>query len=331
MDKIRIGFIGCGGIAHLHMERLDKIEEAEVVALADTNPSMMETFVERAQKFSSKLKNAQKFTDYKEMLNRVKLDAVGIFSPHTFHFQQAMDSLDRGLHLLMEKPMVCKVEHAKKLIAKAEEKKKIVLVSYQRHYMPAFRYMRETISSGEFGEVRFISALQTQWWYEPYKGTWRQTQELSGGGQLNDSGSHLVDAILWMTGLVSDEVFGYIDNLDTPVDINSAISVKFKNGAQGTFTVVAESPVWWEDITIGGNNGVFFYRNGILFHQKGEANKAPEQVTLPVPTSNPDANFINVILGKEKNESPAIGGLRVIELTEAAWESAKIGKPVKVK
>jgi len=155
---IRIGFIGCGGIANGHMQRLEKIEDAEVVALTDPNPSMME----RLQKAFPKLAGVQKFADYKEMLEKVKLDAVGIFSPHTLHFQQAMDCLDRGLHLLMEKPMVCKVEHARKLIAKAEQKKRVVLISYQRHYMPQFRYMREIIQKGELGEVRFIAALQTQ-------------------------------------------------------------------------------------------------------------------------------------------------------------------------
>jgi len=324
---VRIGFIGCGGIANGHMQRLTPIEEAEVTALADPNPAM----IERIQKNFPKLAGAKVFSDHREMLDKAGLDAVGIFSPHTVHFQQAMDSLGKGLHLLMEKPMVCKVEHAKKLIAEAEAKKKVVLLSYQRHYMPAFRYIREVIRKGEFGEVRFISALQTQQWYKGCKGSWRQTQELSGGGQLNDSGSHLIDIIFWMTGLQAAEIFGYIDNLDTPVDINSAITVKFKNGAEGTYSVVAESPVWWEDITIWGTKGVFFYRNGVLWHQKGEMNKNPEQVELPAQVSDPDRNFINVILKNEENESPAVGGLRVIELTEAAWESGRTGKPVKVK
>ena len=329
MAKIRMGFIGCGNIARGHMQRLGETREAEVGALADTNLAM----INKIQKAFPKLKDAKVFADYREMLDKVKLDAVGIFSPHTLHFQQAMDSLDKGLHVMLEKPMVCKVEHAKKLIAKIKEKKKVVLLSYQRHYMPAFRYMKDVISSGKLGEVRFVSAMQSQNWYVSYRGTWRQTQELSGGGQLNDSGSHLIDIILWTTGLSPLEVFGYIDNVGTPVDINSAISVKFKNGAQATIAVVAESTTFLENITIWGTKGILFslYDYKTLLHQKGKLNKAPEEVKLPQPTSNPDANFINVILKKEKNESPPIGGLRVIELTEAAWESGHTGKPVKVK
>jgi len=327
LDKVRIGFIGCGGISNGHIQRLTPIEEAEVTALADTNPAN----AEKLKQGFPKLAGARIFSDYREMLDKAELDAVGIFSPHTVHFQQAMDSLGKGLHVLMEKPMVCKVEHAKKLIAEAEKKKKVVLLSYQRHYMPAFRYMREVIQKGDLGEVRFLSALQTQQWYKGCKGSWRQTQELSGGGQLNDSGSHLIDIIFWMTGLQAAEIFGFIDNLDTPVDINSAITVKYRNGAEGTYSVVAESPTWWEDITIWGTKGMFFYRNGVLWHQKGEANKAPEQPVLPAQVSDPDRNFINVILKNEQNESPAAGGLRVIELTEAAWESGRTGKPVKVK
>ena len=150
---------------------------------------------------------------------------------------------------------------------------------------------------------------------------------------MNDSGSHLIDIILWMTGLQPQEVFGYIDNVDTPVDINSALSVKFKNGAEASVAIVAESPTFFEDVAIWGTKGVlqFYFLSGKVLHQKGEMNKPPEEATLPRATSNPDANFVNVILGKEKNESTSIGGLRVIELTEAAWESGRTGKPVKVK
>ncbi|MBO3803151.1 MAG: Gfo/Idh/MocA family oxidoreductase, partial [Candidatus Brockarchaeota archaeon] len=269
------------------------------------------------------------FFDYVQMLDSVDLDAVEILTPHALHFEQIMESLSRGLHVLVEKPMVCKVEHAKKVVEKSELSSKVVLVSYQRHYQPHFRYVKRAISSGELGNVQFVSALQCQDWLEGTKGTWRQDPAVSGGGQLNDSGSHLLDIILWTTGLRAVEVFAYVDNLGSRVDINSALAVKFDNGAEANVSVVGNSPTWWEDITFLGEKGAIFYRNGRLQRLEAGGEGFLEPTKLP-QGSNPDRNFVRAILGIEPVESPPECGLRVAELTEAAWRSAESGAKMAV-
>lgn len=323
-DKIRIGLIGCGGIMRGHAKRLLGMPEVEIVALDDISDEMLARFYEAVPE----VEGLPVFSDYLEMLDKVEMDAVEIATPHTLHFQQAMDCLDAGKHVLLEKPMVCSVEHAHKLIAKAEEKKRIVVISYQRHYQPQFRYMRDVIREGKLGNVTYISALQCQDWKRGTVGKWRQDPELSGGGQLNDSGSHLIDIILWTTGLAVDELCGYIDNLQTAVDINSALSMKFKNGAQASIAVVGDARTFYEDFTIWGDEGILFYRNGQLSHC-GPDGKIFTPEELP-EGGNPDQNLVDAILGRDIVWSPPICGLRVIELTEAAWKSAEVGAPVKV-
>lgn len=323
-DKIRIGMIGCGGIAIGHVRRLLEIPEAEIVALNDPSQDS----IARMKEQCPAVKDLPVFEDYREMLDSVELDAVEIATPHTLHFEQAMDSLDHGLHILLEKPMVCRVDHAHKLIDHAKEKDRIIVLSYQRHYQPQFRYIKKTIDEGKLGKITFLSALQCQNWKKGTAGKWRQVPELSGGGQLNDSGSHLIDIILWTTGLAADEVYGYIDNCGTPVDINSALTLKFKNGAQGTVSVVGDAPCWYEDFTIWGESGVLFYRNGQL-SQCGPDGKVAPVEDLP-EGGNPDKNLIDAILGRDVVWAPPVCGLRVIELTEAAWRSAAEGRPMKV-
>ncbi|MBM4084446.1 MAG: Gfo/Idh/MocA family oxidoreductase, partial [Planctomycetes bacterium] len=313
-EQLRIGIIGCGGITHGHVQNIAGIREARVVALVDTDPQRIKDMKAR----HPETKDVPEFSDYREMLKSVELDATEVHTPHTLHFEQIMDSLDKGLHVLTEKPMVCKVVHAKKLIEKAEQAKKVVLVSYQRHYQGPFRYIKQVISSGQLGKVTFVSALQCQDWYRATKTLWRQKLSLSGGGQLNDSGSHLLDIILWTTGLEPGEVTAFIDNLDSEVDINSAVSVKFKGGAQGNISVVGHAPTWWEDITIWGTEGALFYRNGTLRHHVGFGKEVHELSGFP-SVGNPDRNFVDAILGRAQVESPATCGLRVIQLTEAAW------------
>lgn len=325
MSQIRIGIIGVGGIANGHIKRLLDSPDAAIVGLVDTDPER----IKAAREKYPEIADVPAYCDYKDLLAAGGLDAVQINTPHTLHFEEIMDSLDAGLHVLTEKPMVCTTEHARAVIKKAEEKGKVLMISYQRHFQPQYRYIKKMVESGSLGEITFISALQCQGWKKGQTGKWRQDPALSGGGQLNDSGSHLLDVILWISGLTAESVQAYIDNCGTPVDINSAISMKFTNGAQGTISVVGDSVCgWYEDFTIWGTKGVIFYRNGKLLYCN-ENGEMTEPTDLP-EGGNPDQGFCDVILGRDKNWVPAECGLRVIELTEAAWKSTEKCAPCAV-
>ncbi len=321
---LRIGFIGAGGIARGHFRRLADNPYAEVVALCDTNPEMIAAMVERNPGAAA----CAVYEDWRAMLEGEDLDAVQIHTPHTLHFEQAMESLARGLHVLCEKPMVCRVDHAKELLRRIEESGRTFAVSYQRHTQPAFLYVKRTLDSGRLGPLHYVQAFQSQDWWASQKGKWRQEKALSGGGQLNDSGSHLVDILLWTSGLVPEEVFAHIDNVGTEVDILTAASIRFTNGALGALSVVGRAPAWWEDISWIAANGALLLRNGELYEQnaKGETHKVND---LP-HGSDPDTNWIAAILGEAENLAPAIAGLRTIQLTEAAWRSGESGRPERV-
>ena len=331
MEKVRMGLIGCGGNMGGHLGRLMKMQDVEVVALADPSEASFARLFARVPE----AEQLPRFADHREMLAGVEMDATEISTPHTLHFEQIMDSLDKGLHVLTEKPMVCTVDHAFQVMDKAEEVDRVLMVSYQRHLSPTFRFMRNQIQAGEIGEVQFIQAMQDQHWYENQQGKWRQVHALSGGGQLNDSGSHLLDIVLWMVDQAPTRVSAFMDYLDTEVDINSALSIVFENGALANFSIVGTGPGpgMWEDITIWGTKGAIYSRNGKVTCKYGGS--APVEVDanrLPSRFVSPDQNFVDAILGRDEVQVPPVCGLRVIQLTEAAWESAeKGGRPVRVK
>jgi predicted dehydrogenase len=325
MGKIRVGIIGVGSISYGHIRNFLASPDAEIVGLVDTDPKRLETAKEKVPE----LADVPTYSDYKDLIKNGGLDAVQINTPHTLHYEQIMNSLDAGLHVLTEKPMVCSTAHAKDVIKKAKEVGKVLMISYQRHFQPQYRYIKQVVESGQLGEVTYLSALQCQGWKKGTAGTWRQIPELSGGGQLNDSGSHLLDMVLWLTDLNVESVYAFIDNCGTPVDINSALAIKFTNGAQGTVSVVGDSACrWYEDFTIWGTKGAIFYRNGKLLHCK-ESGEMIEPTELP-PGGNHDQGFCDAILGRDKNWVPPECGLRVIQLTEAAWKSAKMCAPCEV-
>ena len=327
MAKVRVGIIGTGGIAQGHVRRLLEHPDAEITAICDIRPEAMAATVERYPA----LKDVPQYTDFRDMIKAGNLDAVEICTPHTTHYEQTMTSLKSGLHVLSEKPMVCTVAHAKDVIRTIEDSGKVFVLNYQRSYQPEFLYIKQAIESGEYGDVEFVTGLQGQEWLRAVAGSWRHDPALSGGGQLNDSGSHMLAILLFITGLAVEKVFGFIDNMTVPVDINSALSLKFVGGAQGNISVVGNAPSFYEDITIFCSKGAFYMRNGKLEVSDAVGKRFFPAVEDMPKGNNPDNNFINAINGKEEIGSTSLWGLRVIELTEAAWQSAATGDVACVK
>ncbi|HUW99782.1 MAG: Gfo/Idh/MocA family oxidoreductase [Phycisphaerae bacterium] len=329
-DEIRIGLVGMGGIMRGHVRDLAAIPEVKVVALMDPDAGHQANH----KKEFPHLADAAEYDDYQAMLDGADLTGVVIASPHTLHFEQIAAALDRGVHVLVEKPLVCRMDHAREIVRKVRKTGLVLVIGYQRHYGGAYRYIRRAVAAGEIGRIEMVAGFQAQGWKVCTAGSWRQRPELSGGGQLNDSGSHLIDILLWMTGLQAETVSAQIDNCGTPVDINSALSIRFAGGAIGTLTILGDHPApgMWEDITITGERGGFYLRQGqplVQFAGCGEASLTVNADSLGGGSIS--RNFIRCIQGTEEPAAPVECGLRVIELTEAAWKSAAAGgKPVTV-
>lgn len=329
MDKVRIIAIGVGGMGRHHINLLKRVPEAEIVALVDPATASIEA---TRQRFED-LAYTPAFSDYRQAIKEVEADAVVIVTPHNEHFEQGMDALEAGLHVLMEKPFVAGSENAEKLVKFAEEKGRHLAVSYQRHLQGHFAYLREMIASGELGTIQYVSAYQAQAWLVGTAGTWRQDPELACGGQLNDSGSHLLDIVLWVTGLEPKEVSATIDNRGSRVDIDTALSVRCTNDAILSFNIVGSSSIgWWEDVSIHGDKGTALVRNGSLYVAR-EGERTPQLIDKEdLPTDgDPDSNFVDLVLGRvNAAAAPAECGLRVARLTEAAWRSAESGKTITI-
>lgn len=315
MSNIRIGFIGTGGIAGWHAKQLLELPEVQITALSDTSEGNRVAF---AEKFG--LQEARQFSAYEDMLEQGELDAVVICSPHTLHFRQAYDALDRGLHVLIEKPMTCSSEEAEQLIQKAEESGKVMQVSYQRHFQPEFLYIRDAIANGEIGRLTSVTASLSQEWYQLTEGTWRQVPSLSGGGFLMDSGSHIIDVLLWTTGMTPVEVKSQLQNHGAPVEIDSFTSIRFAEGVLAGLNFAGYAPGWNETFTFCGDNGGIYYDNGRITLRR--LNEEPIVPELPEQTTNQDKSFVDAILGRHEVLVPGEFALKVVSLSEMIYQAA---------
>ncbi|MFN4178738.1 MAG: Gfo/Idh/MocA family protein [Armatimonadota bacterium] len=333
--KVKLGFIGAGSITGMHLRNLKDVKEAKIVAFSDPN-------IDSAKHWAGQVglqvrEGKTVFADWREMLDKVDLDAVIILSPHSFHCEQILTALERGLHVLTEKPMVVKVSEAKKVIASKDRFGKVVVVSYQRRFMPPFRFIREQVVKGTFGALNFIEAFVGQGWQRGTAGTWRQDPKLSGGGFLMDTGSHIVDIVLWNAQAKPRQVTATITNNGAPVEINDIVGIQFSNGALASIVAVGSAISFFEHHTYVFEEGVIRFEQGKVIVGKrrqdqpwGAEWKEVEQSELPKP-SNPNRHFIDVVMGRAENESPPEDALKVITVTEAAYKSAALGQTVKVR
>jgi predicted dehydrogenase len=226
---LRIGVIGVGGLGHLQTQTYIGMAQVEVVGAADVSEEARHLF---ENDFS-----APAYEHYREFLHEhgEELDAVMIVTPHTLHHEQAKSCMKQGYHVLLEKPMVTDTADAVDLIETADEEGVILQVGYQRHFHPAFEEIRRIIKEGRIGRVHCANCYLGQNWIDLHREDWRTDPSLSGGGQLYDSGSHLLDALLWTTDTKPKSVTAQMEYAKPDVDVNSALSIQL----EGEETLIA--------------------------------------------------------------------------------------------
>lgn len=193
MDKIRIGIIGCGGIANgKHMPSLKKIGKAEMVAFCDIIP-------ERAEKAKADYgtPDAKVYTDYRELLEDKTIDVVHVCTPNRSHSFITVDALEAGKDVMCEKPMAINSVEAKKMIDAAHRTGRLLTIGYQSRQRNDAQLMKQECLDGTFGEIYYAKAIAIRRRAVPTWGVFMNEYE-QGGGPLIDIGTHALDLTLWM-------------------------------------------------------------------------------------------------------------------------------------
>lgn len=325
MPKVRVAILGCGGMAGAHARRLKPNPDAEIVALCDVDEGCLQRFIERNLADYSK---PPTFTDPARMYAETRPDAVVIVTPHTLHFDHGKQALEAGCHVLMEKPMVTDSGQAHRLKEVVERSGKIFVIGYNTPCTPEFRYLRQVVRDKELGKLETVTGWLAQNWRNGTRGSWRQDPGLSGGGQMYDSGAHLFNSLVWTVEQPVSEVFAFVDNMDTPVDINGTVNIRFADGTLATITIVGNCPNDGAGMYLtfdGGRIEVDGWGGSwIKVFRKGEG-----QVKYPPiqgKAETPDDNFINAILGRAEPQTSVVNGIQQSELMDAIYESARTGQ-----
>ncbi len=314
--KLRVGIAGCGALGVIHAERFAAMPNVEVVAVCDPSAESRERAAQAAG--GTRLSVA----DYDAML-AADLDAVCIATPDALHVRQVLAALDRGLHVLCEKPLTPYAEELEQVIAAADRAQRVVTMTYPRRHDGGIRAMRREILSGKWGKVKTVLAYFAEDWMTTCRGTWRHDPVLCPGGFFFDSNGHQLDTLFWATGLEGVIVRAQSDNRGTAVPIWMWGTATLTGDVPMTFSFVGDAQTWCEHVIIHCEGREFRMEN-LTARWMVDGQLVP--IEPEEPTENADDVLVRLIGGEGTNWAPLNGIWPVLRFTQAALASAGSGE-----
>jgi predicted dehydrogenase len=259
-----IAIIGCGRISKNHVQAIANNANAKLYAVCDI---IRENAEKRAEEYGSSLDNRLPkpiiYTDYRDMLEKESnIDIATICTESGYHSDIAVYCMDRGLHVIVEKPMALSIKDAERMIGTAEKNNVKLCVSHQNRFNPPIQRLRRAVEEGRFGKIIAGNARVLWNRNEDYykQAPWRGTYELDGGCLMNQC-IHNIDLLQWMLGGEAEWVNGAVGNYVHPyieAEDYGSVQIKFKNGAIGNVegTVCIYPKNLEETLTIIGEKGM---------------------------------------------------------------------------
>lgn len=239
---IRLGIAGIGSIARDYIGLIcaGEVPDVQLTALSSRNAANMEAL--KAQ--YTQLKELHCFTDYEEMLCSGTIDAVLISTPHGLHPSMSQQALDRGIHVLVEKPVGIFCDEVAQTVEWLGQHPEMVCgVLYNRRASPTFQWVKSMVEGGKLGElVRCSWTITNLYRTEAYyrSGSWRGSWQSEGGGLLMTQASHQLDLMQWICGMPSS-VLARCSSIQRPIVTENEADLLFHydNGAHGHFLASA--------------------------------------------------------------------------------------------
>jgi len=336
VSTIRVGVVGCSNLGKSHASAFYAMDGVEVAALCDLQADARQWVKE--QVFAADDTPPAEYDDYATMLKEANLDAVALIVPHSLHTPMCKAALDAGVHVLVEKPLATSTGEAQELEAAANASGKVMNIAFQGPHKAQVKTARRLIEQGAIGDILFVRCTLAQAWLsliqsKPQK-RWRLRKAEAGGGQLYDSGSHLINALLWITDLQPKRVYAEVDNRGEEVDVDAAVTVRFDNQAIAGIQVLGDThvPGLASELVITGSKGDLTLPQGS--HGGGDLtlNDADGQKHSPEleEDSSPQRDFIRAIRGEIDPPCPPAYGVRLAQLMDAVYEAADTHMPVTV-
>lgn len=331
MSKTRVLISGVGGIAQIaHLPIISKMADVEITGVCDIDRSKAKSV---AQKYG--VKNF--YYSFDEMINSAEADCIVITAPTNLHKEQAVKGFEKGLNVMVEKPLSRNYDEAAAVVNAAKKSKKILMVGMNNRFRPDIMMQESFVSAGELGEIFYIKTgfLRRRSTVEK----WSVNKNESGGGVFIDLGIVLLDIALWLLKfpkVISVNAVNYYHTFKD-VEDSSFVMLRFANNA----TVTIETS--W---SLHRENDLFYCN---VYGKEGSANINPLSIykqmhgtlvnVTPLKMEKPAnvfkrtyeyelAHFFNSVMNDKPALSDGTEALERMKIVDAVYRSAKTGKEI---
>jgi predicted dehydrogenase len=345
---VRFGLIGAGAFGALRAAAVHKCSTNTLTAVFD-----------QAQDAARSVagKHAKVFASPESLMDADDVDAVIISTPPQFHEPLTVAAANRGKHVIVEKPMAPSVEACRRMVQAATEAKKLLTIGFNHRYFPALKMLRDTVRSGELGELSHVRAFAGHNGLANFRAPWFYDPEIQGGGALTDNGIHVLDLCryvmgdfreiygqicnsVWELGDAEDNAFGLFRNDDGVVCSLHASWTEWKGyrfhveayGNRGMARAYY-APMQFMKIIVGKPGGppkkTTRYYPEAIFREKL---KGWQTTTIAALQEEMD-DFATLASGNTRDKGRlATGhdGVRSMEVVKAAYASGKAGVSIKL-
>lgn len=352
MEQVRYGIVGLGNQGKCYTDILTSgdVNGAVLSAVCDIDEKAREAF-------RAKHADIPCFESAEAMFASGLCDVVTIETPHYSHPTLAMQALDAGLHVIVDKPAGVYTKQVEEMLRFHKEKHSdlILGIMFNQRNNPLFKKMRQMVAEGRLGEIKRTNWIITDWYRTDayYKsGTWRATWRGEGGGVLCNQAPHNLDLFQWIVGMMPTRVrafchFGKWHPIAVEDDVTAY--VEYANGATGTFiTTTGDAPGTNRFEIVGDRGTLLFDNNKLIFTELDvsvrehcatatEGFAAPKTVvtTIECNEEHPQhkgifQNVTNTLLGKETLYAPASDALNGVQLANAMHLSTWLDRTVEL-
>ena len=339
--KVRIGIVGVGWWAAAnHLPILKGRDDVELVGVCRLGKDEL-------HKVQEQFGIAYGTESFEQLLAEVPMDGLIVASPHRLHGQQTLAALERGLNVLVEKPMTVNAAEARAIVDLAARQQRHVVVPYGWNFKPYFAAAQRLIAEGRIGTIRHVSAVMASpigelmsghampgtenELFRPNPETWANPQNGGyGWGQL----VHLLGGLFYLADLAPERVFAFTGKSELGADLFNAVSVQFAGGATAALSGAATVPdgkPFQLDLRFYGSEGMLL----LDVERERCVVQRLDGTDIEVPIAKGDGayvciepvnRFVDLCKGLAvENAGPALVGARAVEVVEAMLRSAKSG------
>lgn len=311
---VRVAVVGAGFWGMNHARVLSEIPDSELVGICDID-------IEKAKRAAIKYNAEGYYDDYEELIRKSRPEAVTICTPSTTHAALTIASLNKGLDVLVEKPMATSIEEAVRIMDVQRETGRNVMVGFVERFNPAVRFALKLVSDDEVGQVILSYSRRIGWWPE----------RIGDVGVVKDTAVHDIDLTLKFFGGLPDTVFARAGRLRHMYEDHAQIFLTFGSGKSSIIEANWLTPRKKREMHITGERGVI----SVKFIEQEVTIEREDQLTVPnlkyaEPLRLELQHFISSVKDSSKPQVDSADGLRTTLIGEAILQSAETNRQIRL-